>query len=266
MIGKPSIHLSFDVEENPPFGVNDQHPDDCFFSREGCLILIRLLQECGVKATFFVTGYFAEKNPGLVKQLHDRGHEIANHSYHHRDFQNDTIDDLASEIQQSTKILSTLTGESIQGFRAPFCRYRKDLLPLLKAYNYQYDSSLHPAFLPGKYCNLFSPLSPSQPENGLWEIPLSVIPVIRFPISWWWMRNLGSWVTCTGTSLNLLFKRNAVLYFHPWEFADLPQMKNTPAHITHHTGKNFCRQLKNFIRFYQNKHVDFIPIREKIPL
>ena len=263
---KPSIHLTFDVEEYPPIKSNSPNNDDCLFSNEGCFILIDLLQECDIKATFFITGYFAEKNPDIIKKLHQKGHEIANHSYHHQDLKNFDLDNLKSEIQRSTKILSNIIGEKIKGFRAPFCCYRKDLPSLLKTYNYQYDSSLHPAIVPGKYYNLFSPLSPFQIKNEIWEIPIAVIPLIHFPISWWWMRNLGSWITYIGTNINLYSKRNVVLYFHPWEFVDLPQMKKISHHITRNTGKEFCKQLKKFIQHYKNKNINFVPIKEQIPL
>ncbi len=262
---KPSIHLTFDVEENPPIKKKSVHTDDCLFSNKGCSILITLLQECQVRATFFVTGHFAEKNPNIVKKLYEKGHEIANHSYNHEDFKIHNFDKLESEIKKSTEILSNLIGEKIKGFRAPFCRYRKDLSSLLKAYDYEYDSSLHPTMVPGRYYNLFSPLSPFQEKSGIWEIPISVIPLIHFPISWWWMRNLGSWITYIGTTINLHSQRNVVLYFHPWEFIDAPQMGVQKSLMMRNTGKRFCRELKNFIQFYKNKNIDFVPIKEKIP-
>jgi len=262
---EPAIHLTFDVEENPYIKTNLPYTDDCFLSNQGCSILIPILEEYHVRATFFITGYFAEKNPDIVKRLHEKGHEIASHSYKHQNFKNLTSSDLESEIKRSTEILSNLIGEKINGFRAPFCCYRNKLSAMLKAHHYQYDSSLHPAIVPGKYYNFFSPVTPFQEKNGILEIPISVLPVIHFPISWWWMRNLGSWVTHTGTSINLHLKRNVILYFHPWEFVDLSKMKGDAPFITRNTGRKFCEQLKNFIKFYKNKNVDFVPIRERIP-
>jgi len=262
----PCIHLTFDVEEQPPFKLDPPEKDDCLFSREGCHILIDLLHECNIKATFFVTGYFAEKNPDIVKSLRHNGHEIAHHSYRHEGLKGRDRGSLESEIKRSTDILSRLAGEKIRGFRAPFFSYPKDLPSLLKAYGYQYDSSLHPAVVPGKYYNFRSPLSPFQMENGIWEIPISVIPCIRFPISWWWMRNVGGWITYTGTTINLHSKRNVVLYFHSWEFIDLADTGKTPRDIIRNTGKKFCGQLKKFIRFYKNRDIDFLPVIERIPL
>jgi peptidoglycan-N-acetylglucosamine deacetylase len=45
--------------------------------------LLDLLQRQGLKAAFFVTGQEAERYPGLVREILQRGHEIGNHSYHH---------------------------------------------------------------------------------------------------------------------------------------------------------------------------------------
>jgi len=260
-----AIHLTFDVEERPPFRFLSQKRNDCFFSLEGCRVLIDLLRECGVRATFFVTGYFAEKNPAIVKDLHRRGHEIANHSHLHEGLKSLDRSRVESQIKRSTDILSGLAEEKTRGFRAPFFSYPQDLPALLKAHGYYYDSALHPAIVPGKYYNFRAPLSPFQTQSGLWEVPISVIPLIRFPISWWWMRNVGSWIAYAGTTLNLRRARNVVLYFHPWEFVELPDMGKTPRHIVRNTGKRFCGQLKRFVRFYKDKGVAFLPVKEKVP-
>src|SRR6056297_1941384 len=46
--------------------------------------ILDLLDENGVNATFFVLGWIAERVPNLVKEIHNRGHEIASHGYSHQ--------------------------------------------------------------------------------------------------------------------------------------------------------------------------------------
>ena len=47
--------------------------------------ILDLFEIYNVKATFFVLGYIAEKFPDLIKEIDNRGHEIASHSYAHLD-------------------------------------------------------------------------------------------------------------------------------------------------------------------------------------
>ena len=53
----------------------------------------------GVKGTFFIVGWTAERFPGLVKDIVERGHEIACHSYLHQKIYNQTPE----EFRQDTK-------------------------------------------------------------------------------------------------------------------------------------------------------------------
>src|SRR5690349_17154260 len=45
--------------------------------------LLRILNEAGVKATFFMLGYVAEKHPEIVKRIEAEGHEIGTHGFSH---------------------------------------------------------------------------------------------------------------------------------------------------------------------------------------
>ena len=45
--------------------------------------ILDILNEKGIKATFFVLGSNVEKNPDIVKRIYDEGHFIANHGYSH---------------------------------------------------------------------------------------------------------------------------------------------------------------------------------------
>ncbi len=45
--------------------------------------ILDILNEKGIKATFFVLGSNVEKNPGMVRRMYEEGHFIANHGYSH---------------------------------------------------------------------------------------------------------------------------------------------------------------------------------------
>src|SRR5262245_60620378 len=46
-----------------------------------------LLDEFDVKATFFILGWVAERLPELVREIAERGHEVASKGYYHRTIQ-----------------------------------------------------------------------------------------------------------------------------------------------------------------------------------
>ena len=46
--------------------------------------MLKIMEERGVKATFFVTGQWAMKNKDLLKTMAEKGHEIGNHIYSHQ--------------------------------------------------------------------------------------------------------------------------------------------------------------------------------------
>ncbi|MBU1087808.1 MAG: polysaccharide deacetylase family protein [Candidatus Omnitrophica bacterium] len=261
------IFLTFDLEEWPVSGKYDfdqKFNKSVEFSTQGCLNLLDLLDAYKVKATFFITGYFAKANPKIVKLLADKGHEIACHAFDHVDITKDSPEQIEAHINQSKKILSDLSGQKIIGFRAPFFHANGIIVQILEQSGFHYDSSVHPAIVPGYYYNFRDSLAPYflkakiNPEGnqakGIWEIPVSVIPGIRFPISWWWMRHLGAWITILGCKINLIQKRPVVLYFHPWEFAELPKIKGIPGHITSKCGKQNLLKLKKVIAAFSGKY------------
>ena len=48
------------------------------------LRILEMLDIFSVKATFFILGWVAEKCPSIIKEIHERGHEIACHGYGHQ--------------------------------------------------------------------------------------------------------------------------------------------------------------------------------------
>ena len=46
--------------------------------------ILRLLRKYNVKATFFVLGYVALKEPDLITAIDNEGHEISTHGFYHR--------------------------------------------------------------------------------------------------------------------------------------------------------------------------------------
>jgi len=85
------VTLTFDIDgpsatlrRNPELA---DHPSVIsmgeFGPKVGAPRILDLLDEHGVKATFFIPGWVAERNEELVLDVARRGHEVAHHGYLH---------------------------------------------------------------------------------------------------------------------------------------------------------------------------------------
>ena len=64
---------------------------------EACTVrTLDLLDEFGIRATFFVLGWLADVCPELVRGVAERGHEIASKGYSHRGIRGRIFLDVAS--------------------------------------------------------------------------------------------------------------------------------------------------------------------------
>jgi peptidoglycan/xylan/chitin deacetylase (PgdA/CDA1 family) len=81
--------------------------------------LLAVLKKYHVKATFFVVGMRAEKNPELIRQEVADGHCIANHTYHHNRLAKDPVAMVSAEIQQCSAVIKQITGKAPRFFRPP---------------------------------------------------------------------------------------------------------------------------------------------------
>jgi peptidoglycan/xylan/chitin deacetylase (PgdA/CDA1 family) len=82
--------------------------------------ILDLLDEANVKATFFVIGKKAEAHPELVREILDRGHAVAMHSYaHHRLFSLKSSRYVRDDLTKALDVLEDITGERPALFRPP---------------------------------------------------------------------------------------------------------------------------------------------------
>ena len=70
--------------------------------------VLDLLAQYEVKATFFIIGKNAEKNPELVLRQYEEGHELANHTFTHP--WTTSVHRLDKELKQTNEIIFSITG------------------------------------------------------------------------------------------------------------------------------------------------------------
>ncbi|MBI3471489.1 MAG: polysaccharide deacetylase family protein [Candidatus Solibacter usitatus] len=82
--------------------------------------LLRILDEFGAAATFFVCGRNVERLPGVAREVAARGHEIGNHSWSHARFWLRSPAFIAQELARAQSAIRETTGRTPTLFRAPF--------------------------------------------------------------------------------------------------------------------------------------------------
>jgi probable sporulation protein (polysaccharide deacetylase family) len=83
-------------------------------------VLLDILGEHDVKATFFVTGRWTRKNPALIKKIYEQGHQIENHGYSHSHVNKLSKQDNKNEIKKTESIIFEITRHQTRFFTPPY--------------------------------------------------------------------------------------------------------------------------------------------------
>ena len=234
------ILLSFDVEE---FDLPREHGEEISLddgikvSAEGLEKVLKLCRKQNIKATFFVTGNFAEKKADLIKEIVNDGHEVACHGVDH-------FKPSDNDICESKKIVEKQAGVKIEGYRQP--RMFKINYDELKRCGYKYDSSVNPAWIPGRYDHRDVPRKPFL-KKGILEIPTSVATSIRIPLFWLALHIMPTKIYIKLVRMSLKKTGYFATYFHPWEFANLRKFKEVPKYIKWNSGDKLVKRLDTVI-------------------
>ena len=176
-------------------------------------------------ATFFVLGWIAERLPQLVREIHNRGHEVASHGYNHNLCSECPSDDLKTDLINSKKLLEDIIGDRVYGYRAPSFAISNNILKIIQDCGYLYDSSYNSFALHGRYGHV--DLS-GRPTNGFavklsekfYELPISNIKLKSrvFPLGGGcYFRLIPFLIFKLGVQSILKKEKTYLFYMHPWE-------------------------------------------------
>jgi peptidoglycan/xylan/chitin deacetylase (PgdA/CDA1 family) len=256
------IAITIDCEQWNPFeirGKEDSKNNNTLYSFNGNKKLLEIFDKKNIKATFFITGVFAEEREIQVRKIAKK-HEIACHGYNHFYRGNENLD-LNKDVSKAKEILEKISRKKISGFRAPQMQFSKKLIKILEDNRFRYDSSIHSAYVPFLYGKKENKKFKRPFKIGkITEIPASSSLKFNFPISWIVMRNLP--LSYSVRAVRNLLKRNipVVLYMHSWEFFEIE--RGPSWFYTRNTGDNFCRKLEKFIDIFKNEK--FVTMEELI--
>lgn len=201
--------------------------------------ILDLLDKHEIKATFAVLGSVAELHPKLVKEIYDKGHEIASHAWSHKTLYELGRDAFEAEVKKSVELLKEITGEQPIGFRAPsfsIDNSTKWAFEVLEKYGFKYDASVFPIKtmlygLPDAPVHIYRPsiedVTKNDPNGKIIEFPMTVLKIGKnIPIAGgFYLRALPLWFLRYGIKV-INRERPAIIYIHPWEtYLKTPRLK-----------------------------------------
>jgi polysaccharide deacetylase family protein (PEP-CTERM system associated) len=199
--------------------------------------ILRILDEFGVQATFFVLGWVAAREPALVRRIAAAGHEVASHGYAHRLVYEQQPDEFREDLRRSRAAIESACGRRVTGYRAPsFSITQRSLwaFDVLIEEGFRWDASVFPI----RHDRYGIPSAPRHPYyvphsrggGSVLEIPASTVCVAgaNLPIAGGgYFRLLPyRWAAWGIDRVNRVERQPVVFYLHPWELdAEQPRLQ-----------------------------------------
>jgi polysaccharide deacetylase family protein (PEP-CTERM system associated) len=190
----------------------------------------------GIRATFFVLGWIAERHGTLVRRIVAEGHELASHGYDHTRVITMDPARFREDVTRTKGILEDIGGVAIRGYRAPSYSIGADnlwALDVLQETGHLYSSSIYPI----RHDLYGMPEAPRFAfrvrSQAILEIPVTTVEwagnklpaggggyfrLLPYGLYRWGLRRV-----------NDRDRQPGMFYFHPWEVdADQPRIAAAP--------------------------------------
>jgi len=187
-------------------------------------LILGLLSDADVHATFFVLGWVAKRYPALVRRIVAGGHELASHGLEHHRVTEFNRERFQIDVATARDLLEQTGMASVIGYRAPSFSIgpaNSWAHDVLVETGHAYSSSVFPV-AHDHYGAPDAPRFAHRLANGLIEIPPATI---RWNGRNWaiggggWFRLLPYAMSAWGLRrINAADRQPAVVYYHPWEF------------------------------------------------
>jgi polysaccharide deacetylase family protein (PEP-CTERM system associated) len=203
--------------------------------------VLELLARHGVKATFFILGWVAERHSKMVREIAAAGHEIGCHSYAHRLVYDLTPTEFREDTKRAVAAIRDACGVTPRVYRAPSYSITKRswwALEVLAELGFTHDSSIYPIAhdrygIPGfsRHATVLD-----TPSGQIQEIPVAAVRLFSHraaPVGGGgYLRLLPYRYTAAGIRrINREDRQPACIYFHPWE-VDPDQPRLTPGMVS----------------------------------
>jgi polysaccharide deacetylase family protein (PEP-CTERM system associated) len=236
--------------------------------------ILQMLDEAGVKATFFTLGWVATRHGALMRRIAEHGHELASHGWDHARVYTLDRETFADDIRRARQAIEDASGFAVTGYRAPSFSidHRTPWAYMeLAEQGYAYSSSVAPVAHDHYGWReaprfAFKPL----PWSDLIEIPVTTAEfagrrlaaggggffrVLPYAFSRWAIRQV-----------NRREGRPAVFYFHPWEIdPGQPRVAGAPlkSKLRHYTNlEGMAPKLRQLVGEFAWGRMDLLAHRE----
>jgi polysaccharide deacetylase family protein (PEP-CTERM system associated) len=196
-------------------------------------LLLEALERHNTRGTFFILGWVAEHQPGVVRSIAAAGHEIASHGFWHERVTALNRDTFRDDVRASKHALEDLISSEVVGYRAPSF----SIIPgfewafdVLLEEGFKYDSSLFPIRRRGYgYPNAKrTPHVITRPGGRLAEFPLATTNILGYPVpaaGGGYLRQFPLGVIRRAFREATRRGECATFYIHPWEIdPDQPRL------------------------------------------
>lgn len=225
--------------------------------------LLDLFRARGLKATFFVLGWVAERHPSLLRAIATEGHEIASHGFEHRLVTSFDPESFRGDLARAAAAIEAACGARVRGFRAPSFSVSEETLwafDVLREEGYEFSSSVFPVRHDRYGIPSFPrfPVHVSDPAgNSIWEFPMTTWRVLgkNLPAAGGgWLRLFPAAVLAKAIRAANRAGHPAVLYVHPWEVDPAQPRINAASRLSRfrhylnlkRTSSRLCRLLDSF--------------------
>jgi polysaccharide deacetylase family protein (PEP-CTERM system associated) len=228
-------HFTIDVEEYfHPSALAPQYPMSSWDALERrsprvMAKMIDFLAQHRVRATCFIVGWLAEREPEMVRAIADAGHEVASHGWEHELVGRLGPERFRESVRRSKQVLEDTTGQRVSGYRAPSFSIVPGLewaFDVLLEEGFTYDASLFPV---RRHPTYGYPAADRYPHRihrdlgSLVEIPSTTLRVLggTLPASGGaYFRMLPYSLTRAALRQAAASGRPGTFYIHPWELDD----------------------------------------------
>jgi polysaccharide deacetylase family protein (PEP-CTERM system associated) len=226
--------------------------------------ILELFDKRHTKATFFVLGWVAERNPRAIRQIVAAGHEIGCHSYSHQLVYALTPQEFRRDTRRAVAAIENACSVTPKVYRAPSYSITKKsmwALEILVEEGFVSDSSIYPIAhdrygIPGSPRHAHVIETPAGPIR---EFPIATIKLANDRVApiggGGYLRMLPYRYTSAGIRrLNLDENQPACIYFHPWEIdPDQPRLASgLIARVRTYSGvKGMIRKLDRLFTEFQ---------------
>ncbi|MEX2444905.1 MAG: XrtA system polysaccharide deacetylase [Alkalispirochaeta sp.] len=203
--------------------------------------ILTVLHRTNTVGTFFCLGWVAEREPALIREIRDAGHEIASHGYSHRLIYEQELTDFRQDVIRAKALLEDITGGEVLGYRAPSFSITEASLQVLSETGHRYDSSWFPAGGHDRYghVDLDRTDAADTPavlrltreeaagtarghfqERPFYELPITTLRIGSRPFPWGgggWFRLYPAGAFRRGFRRAIRRADGGMFYLHPWE-------------------------------------------------